>query len=375
MTQDVALDRLKILMGYLDSDPTNPNLLRDAAYAALDANDPAAAGGLFFRLEEADTLSDEDINHAGIAAMRSGDQPRAKELFTTLLDKHPEDSGLKFNLAWNAALAKDFDGAQTFLDKATIDALPQAAMLDLQLRHDRGDFDGAAEVAKDYLQMHGSYPPLLAAISVLAMDIEDEELARDMAVRAGKHPDALTTLGSLTLGEQKTEEARGMFEQALAANPNSPRAWIGLGLTNMSSGDNMQAVSQLDKGAEMFGDHLGSWIAAGWGYFIAGDIETARARFEKALALDDTFAESHGSLAVVDILQGERASGERHLEIARRLDRNCFSAAFAQILLASSDGDPEKAQRIFELAIKQPIDARGRTIADALGSLAMSGRS
>lgn len=373
MSTEAAVERLNNYLGYLDQDPANLSLLRDTAMAAVDANDPAKANALFSQLEEKGALSDDDQNQAGIAAMRSGDQVRAQRLFNALLAEKPEDSGLKFNLAWSLALAKDFEGAQARLDPAAIEALPQAAMLDLQLRHEKGDFEDAASVAQEYLKQHGDYPPLLAAISVLAMDVEDEELARDCALRAGNHPDALTTLATLDLGEQKNAEARIMFQQALDANPHSPRAWIGMGLTDMADGDSANAVANLDRGAEIFGDHLGSWIAAGWGYFLSGNIEMARERFETALSLDDSFAESHGSLAVIDLLQGDRASCERRMEIARRLDRQSFSTAFAQMLLAASDGDADKAQRIFEMAIKQPIDAKGRTIADALGNLALRG--
>lgn len=371
MSTDAALEKLNKYLGYLDHDPSNHNLLRDAAMAAIEAADISKANDLFSKLEALGELSPTDRNQAGITAMRSGDQARAQQLFHSLLAENPEDSGLKFNLAWSLALTKDFDGAQAQLDPSTIAALPQAAMLDLQLRHERGDFEDAALLAQEYQNQHGDYAPLLAAISVLAMDIEDEELARKCALRAGDHPDALTTLATLNLGEQKNIEARAMFEQALASNPNSPRAWIGLGLSDMVTGNSAQAVSSLDRGAEIFGDHLGSWIAAGWGYFLSGNMEVARARFETALALDDTFAESHGSLAVLDLLQGNRESAERRIEIARRLDRQSFSTAFAQVLLASSDGDADKAQHIFEVAIRQPIDANGRTIADALSNLAL----
>lgn len=369
-----AQEQLNRYLSYLKHDPENPQLLRDAAEAAMAANAPATAHTLFGKLSLVTALSDADINMAGIAAMRSGEQDIAQAHFKDLLTRHPGDAGVQFNLAWSLALSGDKEAAASLLDEATTAALPQAAMLDMQLRHEAGDFEGAEKAARSHLVHHPEYPPLLAAISVLAMDIEDEELARETALKGGNHPDALTTLATLALGDQKSDDARGLFEKVLAVSPEAPRAWIGLGLTDLADGDYQKAVTSLDRGAELFEDHLGSWIAAGWGYFVAGDYGTARARFETALDLDDTFAESHGSLAVMDIMDGDIDGGKRRLDIARRLDRNAFSAAFAHMLLALADKDTDTAQRILQMALKQPLDDKGRTIADALGAVAM-GRS
>jgi Tfp pilus assembly protein PilF len=131
------------------------------------------------------------------------------------------------------------------------------------------------------------------------------------------------------------------------------------------------APADIDKGAEIFGDHLGSWIAAGWAYFVNGDTATARARFDKALALDDTFAETHGSLAVLDVLSGDLVEARRKSEIALRLDRRCYSAALAKSLLAASGGDHQTAKRIFEMAANTPIDGSNRTIGQALAKMGM----
>ncbi len=370
MAHSKAKQRLDRLLGYIEHDPDNAMLLRDAAQAALDADELSQAKALFGHLRDLGTITDADSNLWAIAAMRSGDPEHAAETFAGLLEQQPDNTALKFNLAWARALAKDMDGARAVLDAETVDALPQAAQLELQLMHEAGEFDEAAERAKTLLERHPDYPPLLAAVSVLAMDIEDEALARECAEKAGNHPDAITTLATLTLGDQEPEKARAMFEQSLAINAHSPRAWVGLGLTDMIEGRNAEAGRHIDKGAEMFGTHLGSWIAAGWAYLLAGDRATARERFERSVEIDDTFAEGQGSLAVMEFLDGETQAAERRVEVALRLDRQCFSAAFAKVLMSAAAGDTQQAQRIVEIALKQPIAADGRTIADAIARMA-----
>ncbi len=363
-----ALDRL---LGFLDQDPLNPSLLRDAAQAALAAHEPGLTVDLLSRLDEqADALAAADRNLLAIALMQGGDPAQAAHILEQLLTAAPQDAGLRFNLAWARALTADHAGAAGLLDEETTRALPQAAMLEMQLLHEAGAFDEALVWARQHLAIHADYPPLLAAISVLAVDMEDEELARQCAEGADGHPDSLAVLGTLALAEQAHEAARPLFERALAANAGSPRAWIGLGLSDLASGDHHAAGAAIDKGAELFGDHLGSWIAAGWAYLLGGNREKARQRFEHALGLDPNFAESHGSLAVLNVLEGQRASAERGLEVAFGLDRQCFSAAFAKLLIAAGDGDQQTAQRIMDMALGQVLDEKGRTIGEALRRLA-----
>lgn len=360
-------DRLK---SYLEADPGNAALLRDCGASALDAGEVAFADECYARLEALPDFSEGDAAMAGLAAMRSGKLARAIALFEPLVEAHPADPALRFNLAWSFALDRQFDRAQAMLDPATVAALPQAAMLDLQLGHEQGDFDGAAAKIGDYLEAHGDYAPLQAAVSVLAMDVEDEELARRAAIAGGDHPDALATLGTLTLGDGDPAGARAMLEAALAQNPRSPRALMALGLANLGLGETEAALAQVDRGAELFEDHLGSWIAAGWAHLVAGKREAAEQRFLTAMQIDGNFAECHGSLATIAALKGDREAAARSIAVAFRLDRQCFSAGFAQMLLAAAAGDAEAAQRIFERALDQPLDDKGRSLRELLARIA-----
>ena len=369
MQQTAQTDRLEKLLGFLQSDPENVRLRLETAEAALDAGDLAAAQDLLDRLGEAGADDPAALNLRALVAMRSGDAATAVRLFEELRRDAPEDGNLAFNAAWAHALNKDTGAARDLLTPAVCEALPQAAMLDLQLTHDTGDLETAEAKARDYLSRHGDYAPLLAAVSVLALDIEDEELARNFAAKAGAHPDALSTLGMLTLGDQDAEGAETLFEKALELNPGIPRAWIGLGLSKMARGDHSAAAPLIEKGAAMFGTHLGSWIAAGWAYLLGGDEEAARKQFEKTLEVDANFAETHGSLAVLDVLSGDVESARRRNEIALRLDRQCFSAALASALIATASNDGETARRILEMAVNRPIGGDGPTIAEALARL------
>jgi len=65
------------------------------------------------------------------------------------------------------------------------------------------------------------------------------------------------------------------------------------------------------------------------------------------MALDRTFSETHGGLAVLHILQGRLDIAEPEVKRALRLDPKCFSGRFAQSLLLSKS-DPAQAQAIVQ---------------------------
>jgi Tfp pilus assembly protein PilF len=360
-------DHLDLLAGYLAADPENLALLADCAEAALAADDVGAAADYYARRDAIDPLTGAAANVAGVAAMRAGRLEQAEAWFErAIAEGEDADPAVRFNIAWCRALGRNFAGAAAVLNDETIAALPQAAMLDMQIDHQLGRFEEAEAKLTSYLERFPNYGPLNAAASMLAMDVDRPELARAAAEKGGTHPDALATLGMLDLGEQKLEQARAQLTQSLATRPHNPRAEIGLGLVALSEGNLADACARLDRGAKQFGSHLGSWIGAGWAHVLAGDNAAARQRFETALALDDNFGEAQGSLAVIEIMEGDVEAAKRRAAVGRRLDPHAFSGALAAMLIEQSEGNAEAARRIFELASSRPILPSGATLMDEL---------
>ena len=88
------------------------------------------------------------------------------------------------------------------------------------------------------------------------------------------------------------------------------------------------------------------------------------------MSIDDTFAEAHGSLAVIDLLEGKADSGRQGMAVALRLDRESPTAALAAVLFASSEGDHHRAQGILKEALERPVLPDGRTLLAAMTGLA-----
>jgi tetratricopeptide (TPR) repeat protein len=363
---DDAAARFRRLRGYLEADPANPALLRDVAQAALAVGELDQAAHLAQRLNAAAPHGVEGPYLLGLTAMHRGDFAAAADLFEPLMARDPQPN-LRFNLAWTRAMLGEKAAAVTLLDDATVETIPAAAMLRVQIAHEAGEFERALADGKTALERFPDDPGLLGAMATLALDVEDEALARACVARGGSHPEALAAAGVIELQDGDPDAATARFDRSLAIRDHNPRAWIGRGLASLARHDAVAASRDIDEGARQFGDHIGSWITAGWAHYLAGDIAAAGQRFERALAIDPGFAESHGSLAVIDLAKGDRQAAQRRIRLALGLDRECFSAALAQSLLVADD--PARAGAIVAGAMDTPLNNKGLTLAGYLAGL------
>ena len=107
----------------------------------------------------------------------------------------------------------------------------------------------------------------------------------------------------------------------------------------------------LARATELMPEHLGSWHALGWAYLFSGDAAGAERQFAHALELDHNFAESHGAMAAMLAMKGEREAAEREIEIAERLDRSNMSSQFARAMLLSQSS-PEAGRNFIRTAVR-----------------------
>lgn len=360
--------RLSQLLGFLNHDPDNLHLISDAVSSAVDEGDSETAAALLDRYAALAPLPPAMLNMKGLAALRDGRFDDAVAAFEAMRAEGEDAPAVLLNLAWARALGKDHEGALALLDDEVVAAGPRAAALKVGLLHELDRLEEALECGQQLAELYPEDSALMGALATAALDAERVDLARVYAGRAGTSHDGLTTLGMLLLDEDRAEESDVLFDRVLAGDSGNARALLGKGLGLLSKGDVEAAGDRIDAAAQSFGDHLGSWVAAGWVYYLKGDLATSRARFETALALDDSFAETQGALAVLDLLDDDLESARRRTEIAMRLDGNCFAGALAKSMLLEREGKGKAAQKVRDAALNFPIGPGGRTIARSLAT-------
>ena len=168
--------------------------------------------------------------------------------------------------------------------------------------------------------------------SLLAVDANRMDLASLWSQQAlsglPEQREALVAGATAALAEQKLAQAKLLSEQAVQRYPQEGRAWSVAGVTSMMEHKFEEARNQLRKATELMPRHIGSWHALGW-CELQNDLSAARIAFEKALALDHNFADSHGALAIVLLMQDHPTEAKAHITRALKLDPNSLTAKYA----------------------------------------------
>lgn len=369
---------LDALLTLLRADAANVGLLRecvgrafaerrfDVARELLDlrlAQSPADPMALF----DAATLDIAEGNHAGAANILGH--------LAASGHRHP---GVLINLGLCKYLLNDFDAARVSLQEAYAAGERSAGLLRLLVSslHHVGSIDEAVEIAEQNPAPAQSDAALGGVYALVYLDADRALPAARWAKSSLQlNPngvDALVVEGTLQIAGMRVGEAERNFKHALEIAPNTGRAWLGLGTLALLARDPANAKNLFDKALESLDQHVGTWHMLAWTHLTSGDLDAARTAFERALELNRNFAESHGGLAAVAAMSGNRAEAERSLEIARRLDPESLAAKLAGALLAANAGDAGAVNRL----IAETATAMGSNANNALGRvLTMSAKN
>jgi len=361
--------RLARLLGFLNADPSNRALIGDAAAAAFDEQLFDLAVQLVEQYRAIEALPPQLANLEGLVALARGDHAGAAAIFERLRRNNETDPVLKFNLAWAYAMAEQWQKALELLDDAALAASPRAPSLKVHVMHHLGSYNDALAAGAQLAERFPQDDALMGALATLAMDADRADLARQYAQRGANSAEGAMALGFVTLGDHDPSASLALFDRAIAAQPDNARAWVGKGLGLLAEGKADAGSQAIDRGAELFKDHLGSWIASGWAHFARGDYARARNSFERAESIDASFSECHGGLAVIDLLEGKKAQAQRRCDVALRLDRKSFGGALAKVLLLSDAGQPDMARKVRDMAFSTPIGQHGETLGQLLATL------
>lgn len=281
---------------------------------------------------------------AGNVLSAAGQWDKAVALFEPLLVAHAD-----VHLAYNLAYAHFWLGhhAQAYAALAPYAHAPEtgseALALLVRLLHHLGQFAPLQALVDARFEHSKGDPDFLAAASLAYFDeglVQEAGELSALALGTGARPaEALVVAGSLALERNQPDLALSHFKQVLLRWPGEARSWWGAGMANLLRRDVPAATAQLEHALKLTPRDVGTLHGLAWCKIASKDLAAAEALLHRALEAEPEFAESHGGMAVVAAMRGQREQANALIARSRAQDGDSRAARYAEQILSGERTD------------------------------------
>lgn len=359
LTSDQTADRpprLQRLLGFLASDPDNMALRADVFEDALQAGDFRLAREQVTAARQHASTPDWLMREVNLAIAQSH-LDQAEALLLSMQRAMPPHPSIAQNLGFIAALRGRHEACLnqivTWADVPSTTAVSAGLqVLWLRTLHHLGQIDRAMDWARRRLAGNALQPEALGVASLVALDADQMGLAKAWSIQALDSTaspvlEAEIARATCILDECGAAAALAAVNDILRRHPQDGRTWSLKGFAHMLALDIDNARRSLERATASMPSHIGTWHGLAWACLLGKDYAAAQHAFDGALKCNRNFAESHGGLAVLAAIQGQREAAQEHLRRAQGLDSESLSARYAQALL---NGDIQDERALLEFA-------------------------
>ncbi len=357
MTTDIATtdtNRLTRMLGFLEHDPCNVDLLLDTLTLAISSND----------LEQAKRLANHIENHAVEDATVWAQMAHlqlllrnfasASEYGDKAIQAGINHSVVLLNTAYGHFYNGDYTSSAAILAKLTSQSEADVSTLLLHARslHHQTESEEAEQLLTRALQIEPEHIEAKGLLALLLYERDDNQgalrLAHDVLAQNPNQLDALLACGAVHFEQGNIEASRKTWRHTVAAYPTCGRAWSGLAQVEFNEMEFVDAEAHLKTAVSYMPDHIGTWHLLAWIYILREESVLAREALDKSYALDRTFGETHGGLAVVDVLDGKLDDAQLGIRRALKLNSECMSARYAEMLMLQKAGKTTEANALVQ---------------------------
>ncbi len=352
--------RLVRLLRYIESDSTNLALRIDAIREACNAGEWKIARALIESGLSAHPGSPELLASLGLVELQAQRYLEAERALVAALAGGVDAPEVRFNLAFCRFTLGNYAQALELLTNPVLaPVVPNALLLRARCLHHLDRPLEAIADCKAYLELASADADAKGLLSLLLYEKRSLGEARALSEAALRQDatqlEAMLTRGALAADERDYETAASTYLTLVEAHPLCGRGWLGLALVDLLRMRIDSAKRYIALATATMPDHIGSLHVLAWIEVVRGNLPEARTAFERALTIDRNFAETHGGLAVIAVLEGDGAAAAACIKRALRLQPGCLSARYAEVLALGRAGKHEAAQAAFEALMSTRI--------------------
>lgn len=209
-------------------------------------------------------------------------------------------------------------------------------------------------------------PEILGLLALIYMDNAQYDKVDALAEKAqsanSTQFDSRLARASLLLYRQEVDKAIPQLSDLDKQVPNSGRIKAMLALCFMYNRDLVKAIELYKEACVLMPDHVGSMVNLGWCYLLSDNIVSAEDSFNKAIQIDRTFADAHGSLANIYAIKKQWDQVSLLVKRAFKLDKACAPAVLAYSMLLEHRGKPKEAEKLISNVMSQQSDVKGASL-------------
>lgn len=353
--------RLARLLSFLDHDPGNVGLLLDAMGLAIELGDTSAGQALVAHLD-ANAISDpRAFAYAAHLLLQAGQYAEAGVWGSRALAGGVNQPAVVFNAAVGHFYGGDYVSAAEHLAKLTVDENCSVGTLLMHARalHHIEQTEEAELLVKRAQQLEPENIEVRGLLALLQYENDDNpsalQTARETLAENPDQLDALIACASAHFELGNIEASRKTWLHTVTAHDNCGRAWSGLGQLEFNELEFVDAEKHLLLAVEFMPDHIGTWHLLAWIYILRNDSVQARAALDKSYELDRNFGETHGGLAIVDVMDNHDSRARLGIRRALKLNPLGLGARYAELLLLQKAGQADKAQQLVDQVIDRTL--------------------
>ena len=189
-----------------------------------------------------------------------------------------------------------------------------------------GEVEAANADIERALQLNANDSDALALQTIIAVVQNDKDRAFEAAQQAVQ-ADANSAAAQIAMSYAQQarfdlDGARNSLEQAVQAAPDNALAWARLAELHASFGDLGKSLKAAKQATSLEPNLARTQTVLGFAYLTQVETDSAKAAFDKAIALDQADPLPHLGKGLAIIRDGNVTAGARELEVAASLDPN-----------------------------------------------------